>query len=179
MKRPSFAAKLVLAFGAGVIPGIVLAAAGPYLGTGKFATNNINWKYNGDSGYRAPNQNAAAKWSAVTDLNIFEVTDTSWHVLSNVAAYASTWTGYAYICSTNGSCDNSTAWNGTYSWCSARFNTNTVGSNTTKQQNTATHEMGHCWSLAHRDDSTSVMLSFQTSIIEPNQNDKDSVNTRY
>jgi hypothetical protein len=99
MRCHPFVVNIILAFSAGIIPGVVLAAAGPYLGTGHFPAARIQWHYSGPEAYRAPHKAAAARWSTATDLDIDEVMDKSWQVLSNVADYPATWAGYAYICS--------------------------------------------------------------------------------
>lgn len=164
--------------------GIALAAN--YLGSGHFADSLLYWKFNGttsDAGgsYTTPASGGMSSWATNTDLSFIKVTDLSWDILQNVMDWGNTgWTGYAYICSTNGSCDNTTAWGGTYSWCSARINTYLLNNDTQNQRrNTMMHEAGHCYSLGHRSDSTSIMLSYQTSIITPNGTDKSLVNSRY
>lgn len=164
--------------------GVALAAN--YLGSGYFPYTFLFWEFGGptsDTGgsYVTPARNGMSNWDFYTDIDLLEVSDGSWDILVNVANYGATgWTGYAYICSTNGSCDNSTAWNGTYSWCSARINTNLLFDDTQAQrQNTIMHETGHCFSLGHRSDSTSIMLSYQTSITTPNSTDRSLINARY
>ncbi|MDP9120090.1 MAG: matrixin family metalloprotease [Acidobacteriota bacterium] len=164
--------------------GVALAAN--YLGAGSFPTGSLKWQFDGtasDSGgsYTDPAANGMSSWTAATNLNLTQVTDGTWDIDVNVADYGATgWTGYTYICSTNGSCDNQTAWDGTFSWAETRINTNLLVSNTQdERQNTMMHEAGHAFSLAHRDDSTSIMQPFQTSITTPNQTDIDLINARY
>lgn len=164
--------------------GVALAAN--YLGAGDFPNSLLNWKFNGttsDAGgsYTAPASAGMSSWATNTDLSFITVTDSSWHVLQNVTNWGATgWTGYAYICSTNGSCDNATAWGGTYSWCSARINTQYLSDDTQSQRrNTMMHEAGHCFSLGHRTDGTSLMQTFQTSITTPNATDISLINSRY
>jgi hypothetical protein len=122
-----------------------------------------------------------ATWSSKTDVDFAEVADGSWDVLVNVANYGGVnWTGHAYICNTANDCDNSTAWAYTYYWCEAQINSYWLSTNTQAQrQNTMTHEVGHCLSLGHRADSTSLMQDAQTSITTPNSTDISLVNARY
>ena len=120
-------------------------------------------------------------WDTKTDINLSKVTDGSWDILVNVSDYGATgWTGMAYICATSGSCDSQAAWDGTYSWCSARINTNLLFDDSqTRRQNTIMHEVGHCFSLGHRTDSTSLMQTTQTTITTPNATDVSLINARY
>ncbi len=167
-----------------LILGLVLAtgwAAGPasaanYLGSGQFSSNQINWCHAGD--YATECQNAAAKWSAVTDLDIYSNCSSikAWTIGTSYGATG--WAGYAYICNTGGGCEN---YNATYSDCTARNNSYYLATWTsTQRQFNATHELGHCWSLAHRPtDSTSIMQQGQLSITNPNATDQSLVNARY
>ena len=183
-KRPLFLATLAVACLLSFFSGVALAAN--YLGAGWFPYTFLYWQFSGptsDSGgsYLNPALNGMDNWDFYTDIDLLEVFDGTWDVLVNVSDYGATgWTGYAYICSTNGSCDNQTAWDGTYSWCSARINTNLLFDDTQSQrQNTIMHEVGHCFSLGHRTDSTSLMLTYQTSITTPNSTDVSLINARY
>jgi hypothetical protein len=162
------------------------ALAANYLGAGDFPFSFLFWQFDGttsDSGgsYTTPARNGMSTWSSRTDVDFSEVTDGSWDILVYVSNFGATgWTGYTYICSTNGSCDNQTAWDGTYSWAETDINTNYLSSNTQSQrQNTIMHEVGHALSLGHRTDSTSIMQPAQTSITTPNSTDVSLVNARY
>ena len=174
------AAACLLAFFGGV------ALAANYLGTGYFPWTFLFWEFSGptsDSGgsYTTPARNGMSTWDSRTDIGFAEVTDGSWDILVNVADWGATgWTGYAYICANTGDCDNSTAWNNTYSWCSARINTNLLFDDSqSRRQNTMMHEVGHCFSLGHRSDSTSIMYDFQTAVTTPNATDISLINSRY
>jgi len=153
--------------------GVALAA--DYLGTGYFQTNQMYWCHFGS--YPTENQNAAAFWSYTTDLDIYSNCNNR---NASTAAYNygdTGWYGYAYICNTGGGCQNV---NLPYLFCMAQSNTYYLdGWNSTQRQFNATHELGHCWSLGHRVDSTSVMQAGQLSITWPNARDIQLVNARH
>jgi hypothetical protein len=103
------------------------------------------------------------------------------HIWTSGINYGATgWVGYAYICSTNGQCDNQSAWDGTYSNCTARLNEYYLRNNDNDSIKwVALHEMGHCYSLGDRSDSSSVMNNQGITVLQPNQTDKDLINARY
>lgn len=133
--------------------------------------------------YATENQNASAKWSATTDLNISYDCDRE-NITTLGGNYgANNYYGWVYICFTDGTC-----WDGrnagpvdkTYSSCRARNNEHYLnGWTSTERQFNATHELGHCWSLAHSSASDSVMNTGRRSTTEPNSTDKSLVNDRY
>ena len=149
-----------------------------YLGPGHFGTNQMDWCNTGS--YATQNQNAAAKWSVTTDLDIY--TSCSGNNITTVGAnYGNTgWAGNAYICSGVWGCDSWLQQQNTYTSCEARSNTYYLSSWTsTQRQYVATHELGHCWSLAHDSRSTSVMQNGQFSIINPDTDNVTDVNNRH
>lgn len=179
----AFVAALVLSFS--FFSGVALAI-GPYFGSGYFPTSNLKWNFYGvetDSGgsYKNPALNATYRWNVDTDITLSSTTGTDWHARVHVGPWGSTgWTGYAYICSINGACDSTSADNSTYKYCQAKINTTYLFDDTQiRRQNTITHELGHCWSLAHLNDLTSVMYPSQTDDTTPNANDIASINARY
>jgi hypothetical protein len=164
--------KLLLSFAmiASVFVGARLAFAGDYLGTGKFSTGNLSRCHSG--AWYTPSQNASANWSSATNLNI-SYSCSSYQVTTLAANYGSTgWGGQAVICNSSGACNT---FNDTYSTCTAKLNTST-NYDTTTQQKTALHELGHCWSLDHRNDATSAVGGGATY---PNATDISLVNARY
>jgi hypothetical protein len=176
---------IALTIGISFFAGTALAA--DYLGSGQFSSRNINRCFFGttsDSGgsYTVPNQNASAKWSATTDLNMY-YNCSDWHIAQKVIGWGETGEyGYAYICA--GSVCDSAAWNSTFTTCEARSNSDELDTwSQEERQFNVTHEMGHCYSLGHRGSSgeaaTSVMRTGKLSIIEPNTKDKQLVNDRY
>lgn len=180
-RRLYTAATLALVFSLAIFIGTAFAAT--YLGSGHFPSPNINRAYSntpGYSGYADPIQAAVGEWTYESDLNIYR-NDSDWDGLTNVNWWNTTWAGHAYICSTNNSCDNSTAWNGTYAWCSARANHKYQSNYSASQRRGAmSHELGHCWSLHHRSDSTSIMGPNDCSCLTgPNNNDNYYVNQRH
>lgn len=161
--------------------GLVVAGwdSSDYGGDGYFSTSNLNWCHVGTD--YGQNSTAASKWSAVTNLSI-STNCSAEHVTTVVSNFGNDgYRGYAYICS-GSDCDNTTAWDNTYTSCEARSNTYYTSSLTYNEKRAiATHELGHCWSLGHRGSltSTSVMYSPVTNVIEPNTTDKSLVNARY
>ena len=177
MKRHlPFALVLGLVLVGSVFTGVALAA--DYNGKGYFPTNNLTYCQAGS--YLLPNRAAIAKWSSTTDINLTQNCTTT-HVRSQTWNWENNgYYGYAYICMTNGACDTFPL-DSTYKSCKAESNTYYLDSwNDTQRQFNMTHELGHCWSLGHRDaDATSVMQRGKLSIIEPNARDKELVNNRY
>lgn len=176
---------LVIVLGSSFFAGVTYAV-GPYRGTGYFPTSNINRCYTGPAtnvkgtSYSGTAQNAGAKWSATTNLNIF-YNCSSWHVLNRVYDAGNTWwNGIAYICMAVDGCRLDEPLNWEYRSCEARINSrHTPQWDGTALQQLHTHEMGHCWSLAHVEDGTSVMKPGNYGVVEPNANDIASVNARY
>lgn len=160
------------------------AAFASYLGSGWFPWTTLYWAHLGttsDSGgsYTSPAADGMWSWDVNTDVNFIQ--SSYWDIALNHQNYGNTgWTGYAYICSTNSGCDSPSAWNDTYSWCSARINTYLLWNDSYSQRrNTQMHEVGHCLSLAHRWEGSSLMYPSQQTVITPNGNDRSLVNARY
>jgi predicted Zn-dependent protease len=157
----------------------VYASINGYLGSGYFPTNNLNRCKLGTP-YTAEFQNASARWSADTDLNMY-YNCTGTHIWTVYADYGDTgWAGYAYICNTNGDCNNSSAFSGTYQSCHARANGYYISRNpdfytSAEVQKLMTHELGHCYSLDHADVSGSVMSNGSV----PNSQDISLIDARY
>ena len=90
------------------------------------------------------------------------------------------WAGYAYICDTGWNCDSQTAWDSTYGICYEYLNQYYLRNNDDDSIKwIALHEMGHCYSLGHRDASTSVMNTSGITVLQPNQTDISLINSRY
>jgi predicted Zn-dependent protease len=154
------------------------AYAANYLGSGYFPTSTLYRCHLGD--YSTQAQYASGTWSATTDLNmVYSCSGT--HITTSGLNYGKTgWVGYAYICATNGQCDNSSAKNSTYSSCVARLNKYYLINNTSDSiKAISLHEMGHCYSLAHRTSSTSVMRPDNVANLTPNSTDISLINARY
>ena len=169
--------------------GAVSAADTPYLGNGRFATKYLRLRYWGPASdsygsYTTPAGKAAQGWDYYTNLSLSWVNDNNYHALVYVDNFgAVTWNGWAYICSTNGACNNATAVNGWFRYCWAKINTYKMRSTTQVQrQQTMTHELGHCFSLGHRDSQgySSVMYpTGPTNYPWPNATDAYLINQRY
>ena len=120
-----------------------------------------------------------ASWHNNTDLNLTQVYGANWDVLISVLNYGdSGWNGQAYICATNGECDNTSAFNNTYAITGIN-KYHLVDDNATARHNTIGDELGHAWSLGHQGHHTSYMYPPQTTVTSPNVRDKSNVNLRY
>jgi predicted Zn-dependent protease len=106
---------------------------------------------------------------------------TATHITTKYADFGNTgWAGFAYICNTDNQCNNSAAYNGTYKSCEARLNAYHIEANPSfytdaEVQKLTMHELGHCYSLAHSSDPTSVMGNGSV----PNAQDIYLINLRY
>lgn len=155
------------------------ATTNSYLGSGYFPTSNLNRCKLGTP-FTTEFQNASARWSSDTDVNMY-YSCSGTHIWTIYADYGNTgWAGYAYICNTNNDCNNSAAFNGTYSYCYARANDYPISRNpafytSAEVQKLMTHEMGHCYSLDHANVSGSVMNNGSV----PNSQDITLINARY
>lgn len=176
MKRHlTFMLTLALVVGSGFFAGTALAVN--YIGSGQFPTGNLSWCHMGI--YPTANANAIARWSATTDLNISN-NCTSYQVITSTPDWGNNgYYGYAYICMGPYGCDTG-VYEYPYTNCNAQSNTYYLAYWTgIERQFNATHELGHCWSLAHRGDPTSVMITGKHSITEPNPTDQFLINSRY
>jgi hypothetical protein len=104
------------------------------------------------------------------------VYDDSWHVYGRPGFFTDARAGWALIGTAGG--NNNYA---NYQWCIAYLNRNTAdGYSPSRKQGLVAHELGHCWSLGHRDDTTSIMGPNEGgAIVYPNTRDKQLVNNRY
>ena len=158
---------------------IASATINGYLGSGYFPTSNLNRCQLG-SLYSTEFQNASARWSADTDVNMY-YNCTGTHIWTIYYDYGDTgWAGYAYICNTSNQCASTSAYNGTYKSCEARANAYPISRNpgfytSAEVQKLMTHELGHCYSLDHADVSGSVMKDGSV----PNSQDINLINSRY
>lgn len=160
------------------VAGVAFAA---YLGNGYFPTRNLYWTHQGiTSGYSTEANDGFGSWSSTTDVNFTKTSSSNWDIRLYPASFGGTgWVGLAYICSYS-TCNNSTAWNQTYYYCDAYINHSyTSSQGYSQQRNVIMHEAGHCMSLAHRSDRSSIMYPYQQSITSPNSYDRSLLNSRY
>lgn len=163
------------------------AAMAGYLGSGSFPTRFLDWRFFGTSSYNgsyiSPVRAGMSRWTSTTDLSFTEIGGNNWDIAQYVDSFGSTgWAGLAYICATNGACSNSSAYNGTFDYCIAYENrTYMDGYSYTRRQAVSTHEAGHCVSLAHNNNTSSVMYTYisSTGVTNPNSGDRSDVNRRY
>lgn len=168
----------------GLSTGAVLAG---YLGSGQFPTRFLSWRFFGTTSYNgsytSPVSAGMSTWTSTTDLSFSQTTGGNWDIAQYVSTFGSTgWAGLAYICATNGDCNTSSALNSTYSYCIAYENrTYQDGYSYTFRRAVSTHEAGHCVSLAHNSNSSSVMYTYisSTGVTSPNSGDRSDVNARY
>lgn len=129
--------------------------------------------------YAEQAQNASNQWSTDTDVNI-SYNCTVPHITVVYADFGNTkWAGKALICNTSGICDNDIALNSTYNSCQVLLNSYWIAGNplytNAEVQKMIMHELGHCFSLAHSSDPTSVMGNGSV----PNAQDIFLINARY
>lgn len=163
------------------------AALAGYLGSGKFPTRFLDWRFFGTTSYNgsytSPVNASMSTWTSTTDLSFTKITGNNWDIAQYVSTFGSTgWAGLAYICSTNGACSNSSAYNGTFSYCIAYENRTYMDSYSyTFRRAVSTHEAGHCVSLAHNNNTSSIMYTYisSTGVTSPNSGDRNDVNARY
>ncbi|NOK60259.1 MAG: hypothetical protein GFH27_549281n348 [Chloroflexi bacterium AL-W] len=144
-----FIITLFTIIGSGLWAGNAFAQSGGYLGAGDFPTSTIRFCHT-TSTYRTAGVNGANLWSNQTDVNL-TTNCSSPQIISRAGNFGNTgWAGLAYICSTSGACNNPTAWNQTYASCQSLLNTFAIsGRGYSTEFRVATHEIGHCMSLAH------------------------------
>ncbi|MEO1086089.1 MAG: matrixin family metalloprotease [Acidobacteriota bacterium] len=163
------------------------SALAGYLGSGKFPTRFLKWRFFGttsfNGSYTSPITAGMNRWTSTTDLSFSTTSGGNWDIAQYVSTFGNTgWAGLAYICATNGSCSNSSAYNGTYDYCIAYENrTYMDGYSYTRRQAVSAHEAGHCVSLAHNNNTSSVMYTFisSTGVTNPNSGDRNDVNAKY
>lgn len=163
------------------------AALAGYLGSGYFPTRYLDWRFFGttyyNGSYTSPVGASMSTWTSTTDLQLSQIGGSNWDIAQYVSTFGSTgWAGLAYICATTGACNNSSAWNNTYYYCIAYENrTYQDGYSYTFRQAVAGHEAGHCVSLAHNGNSSSIMYTYisSTGVTSPNSGDRADVNARY
>ena len=95
------------------------------------------------------------------------------------------WAGYSIVCTTDGKCfgDQGFSYDNTYETCEARLNEYSFSNDPTfytdaEVQVIAIHEIGHCFSLSHSSDTTSIMGAGARGTV-PNTRDIELVNERY
>ena len=168
----------------GLSAGVALAG---YLGSGKFPSRFLSWRFFGttsaNGSYTSPVGAGMNTWTSTTDLSFSQTSSDSWDIAQYVSTFGNTgWAGLAYICATNGACSNQSAYNGTYDYCIAYENrTYQDGYSSTFRRAVATHEAGHCVSLAHNNTTSSVMYTYisSTGVTSPNSGDRSDVNAKY
>jgi len=168
----------------GLSAGTALAG---YLGSGSFPSRYLSWRFFGTTSYNgsytSPVSAGMSTWTSATDLSFSTTGGGNWDIAQYVSTFGNTgWAGLAYICATNGACSNQSAYNGTYSYCIAYENrTYQDGYSYTFRRAVATHEAGHCVSLAHNGNTSSVMYTYisSTGVTYPNSGDRSDVNAKY
>ncbi|MEM7585494.1 MAG: matrixin family metalloprotease [Acidobacteriota bacterium] len=163
------------------------AAMAGYLGSGRFNTRFLDWRFFGttsaNGSYTSPVGAAMSRWTSTTDLQFRQIGGNNWDIAQYVSNFGSTgWAGLAYICATNGACNNSSAWNNTFNYCIAYENRFYMdGYSQSRRQAVSGHEAGHCVSLAHNNNTSSIMYTFisSTGVTNPNSGDRSDVNARY
>jgi hypothetical protein len=152
----------------------------PYLGSGHFSTNELDWCHIGTD-YFEEAENAVNRWDDDTDVNMtYDCDNPQISIVYSDFTAASNWAGKAYICNGEGICDNSEAINTPYNTCSVWLNSYYIIEESwfytdSEVQKVIMHELGHCFSLYHSTDPTSVMGNGNV----PNATDIMLVNARH
>ena len=157
--------------------GTVLAL--DYNGTGHFSDNVMNWCHTG--AYSNENGAAIFQWDAGSDIIVGANGCNQPEVITSAVNFGGTGVfGYAYICSGT-QCNNQAALDGTYTYCNAQSNNYYLDYWTwSERKYMAMHELGHCWSLGHRyDTSTTVMRDGKYTLPMPDYRDNQLVNARH
>ena len=187
-EKRAFGFKKVVAIFAIALVGLSTGAAfSAYLGSGQFPTRFLSWRFFGttsaNGSYTSPASSGMNTWTNTTDLSFSQTGGNGWDIAQYVSNFGNTgWAGLAYICDVFGRCNNSSAWNSTFSYCIAYENRYYQdGYSFSFRRAVATHEAGHCVSLAHNNNTSSVMYTFvaSTGVFNPNSGDRNDVNRRY
>lgn len=187
MKRASRSPRLRQALVVAVVCALGLATglAANYLGSGQHPTNNLRWTYYGvtsaNGSYINPASSAMSTWSSTTDLNMSQSSNFDVGFVTNNYGSVS-WAGLAVCYNNSGQnwLNNSAVFNQTLAYCYAynnRYYMDSAGSN--QRKNLFMHEAGHCFSLAHRSQTSSIMYPYVQSVTSPNSTDRSLINSRY
>lgn len=167
--------------------GYVTGAAANYLGSGQHPSRFLRWTYfgatsGGGGSYITPATRAMNTWSNNTDLSLSR-NSSNFDVGFVTNFYSGTgWAGLAQCFDNQGRnwLSDPGVFNRTLNFCYAyndRFDMDS-GSQS-RRQNLFTHEAGHCWSLAHRNTTSSIMYPFVQSKTTLDSGDRSNINARY
>lgn len=176
----------VLALALVVSLGFATGVLANYLGSGQHPTNNLKWAYygvtsGGGSSYFTPASNGMSVWSSQTDLNLSY--SSNFDVAFITDFFSGTgWAGLAVCYDSQGRnwLNDPAVFNRTLAYCYAyndRYDMD--GASQSRRQNLFMHEAGHCFSLAHRNYTSSIMYPYVQSKTTLNSTDKSLINSRY
>ncbi|MBV9788183.1 MAG: hypothetical protein JOZ51_08420 [Chloroflexi bacterium] len=179
-RRSRYVLMLTLILGLSFFAGTAAADFwGDYNGNGHFATGSLRWCHSGTYGYA--NLQAISVWNANTDMSV-AANCTGNQITTNTANWGNNnLYGKAFICQGSYGCDVA-PFNYTFTSCTATTNTyyyDQPVSNDLFRQSNAMHELGHCWSLGHRNEGDSIMMIGFRSQITLNAKDIQLLNNRY
>lgn len=157
-----------------------------YLGSGKHPTNNLKWYYygytsGGGASYWTPASNGMSVWSSQTDLNLSY--SSNFDVAFVTDWYSGTgWAGLAVCYNNYGQnwLNDPSVFDDTLAYCYAyndRYDMD--GASQSRRQNLFMHEAGHCYSLAHRNYTSSIMYPYVQAKTTLNSTDISLINSRY
>lgn len=150
-----------------------------YRGAGYFPTGSLRWCHSGTYSYA--NLQAISVWNANTDLSV-AANCTGNQITTNTPNWgANGLLGKAFVCMGSYGCDVEPR-DYTYTSCTASTNTyyfDQSWSNDLFRQSNAMHELGHCWSLGHRNEGDSIMMISARTQITLNSKDIQLTNNRY
>jgi hypothetical protein len=159
--------------------------AANYLGSGKHPSSNLGWNYygytsGGGASYTTPAINGMSVWSSQTDLNLS--VSSNWDVAFVTDFFSGGWAGLAVCYNSSGQnwVSNPAVFNQTLAYCYAYNDRNDMDSaSQSRRQNLFTHEAGHCFSLAHRSTTSSIMYPYVQSKTTLDSQDRSNINARY
>lgn len=163
------------------------AWAADYLGSGQHSSRFLNWNYFGVTSYNGSYisraTTAMSNWTNTTDLVMTKVSGSNWDIAFVTDNYgAVSWAGLAVCYNSSGQnwLNNSSVFNQTLAYCYAYNNRYYMDSSSSSQRiNLFMHESGHCYSLAHRNFTSSIMYPYVQSLTTTNSTDRSLINARY
>ncbi|MDY7092171.1 MAG: matrixin family metalloprotease [Acidobacteriota bacterium] len=178
--RRLFAVALICAVG------FATGVAANYLGSGTHPSSTLGWAYSGytsggGGSYTTPAVNAMSTWSNQTDLYLYYTTS-SWDVVFITDFFSGGWAGLAVCYNNSGQSwlSNPAVFNQSLAYCYAYNDRNDMdGASQSRRQNLFTHEAGHCFSLAHRSSTSSIMYPYVQSKTTLDTQDRNNINARY
>lgn len=161
-----------------------------YLGSGYWPSSTVYVFNYGSAGYDTAAEYARSSWHYSTVINLISTSSGSENMAFQSRDYGDTgWYGQALICAL-GNCNNSTAFNSTYTYAEARMNRyppyGVDGWSSQKKQAGFAHEIGHALSLKHNTGCGSCLMYPDIDVFygdfgtyKPTTDEVNGINDRY